>query len=348
MYEELVLVRGIVDLPAHDALEEAQAFLTQQGYTTVGRASDSLTVQRHPADNGGTQYAPNLTVKALPHPEGGVQLKVRGTDREGVQERQAAWVEWSEDLPKRPGAGNDEPEGHQERTMDTPDAALLPPREEPEAEPRTEPRKEPSAELAGSSPPLLSPQRLVPPPPGREPKAWRRVGQAVGGGGTMEREARLALGISLALGILLALSLYALGLLPAVSKLPLLGSGGYALGSSEITSEEVVQAFRDEGLEVGESHPVEEEDPSSPTFSVPKTYKEATRFEIPSLGEDKGGRVFTFETRRDVERVRTYYEGFSGEAYSHVFVKDDVVLVQINGELPVQEAGQYRAVLETM
>jgi len=71
MYEELVLVRGIVDPPAHDALDEVENFLTGQGYTTVWRASDSLTVQRHRTGNA-ERYAPNLTVKALHQPDGGL------------------------------------------------------------------------------------------------------------------------------------------------------------------------------------------------------------------------------------------------------------------------------------
>ena len=98
---------------------------------------------------------------------------------------------------------------------------------------------------------------------------------------------------------------------------------------------------------MGESYVIGEDSPGSATFSVLETYKEATRFEIPSVGEGKGGRVFTFDTRRDLERVKNYYESFSSDSYSYVFVKDNI-LMQLKGELPIQGAGQYRAVLDTM
>ena len=64
------------------------------------RAVTSLTVQRLPPGQATEQNTLNLTVAAVPQP-GGVRLKVRGNDLEGVQERQAAWIEWSETLPKK-------------------------------------------------------------------------------------------------------------------------------------------------------------------------------------------------------------------------------------------------------
>jgi hypothetical protein len=42
----------------------------------------------------------NLTVMAVPQPQGGVLIKVRGNHREGVEERQAQSIAWSESLPK--------------------------------------------------------------------------------------------------------------------------------------------------------------------------------------------------------------------------------------------------------
>ena len=53
-------------------------------------------------------------------------------------------------------------------------------------------------------------------------------------------------------------------------------------------SAEVVQAFRDAGLEVGEPYPVEQE-LGWGARPVPRTYGEGTRFLVPSLGEDAGG-----------------------------------------------------------
>ena len=102
MYEELASVRGIVDLPPEAALDDAQSFVANLGYTIVQRAGNLLTVERRSPHQAAGQAAPVLTVAALPQPGGGVKVAVRGNDREGMQEHQAAWAEWSENLPKKP------------------------------------------------------------------------------------------------------------------------------------------------------------------------------------------------------------------------------------------------------
>ena len=71
------------------------------------------------------------------------------------------------------------------------------------------------------------------------------------------------------------------------------------------SSEEVVEAFREE-LDVGEARQIDFEADRS---LIPKTYEEQTSFSIPSVG-NATGRVFTFESREDLEAVREHYEGF--------------------------------------
>ena len=109
------------------------------------------------------------------------------------------------------------------------------------------------------------------------------------------------------------------------------------------SSADVVQAFREAGLEVGESYPVEQE-PGWEELPVPKTYEEATRFEILSIGEDSGGRVFVFESEEDLIAVRDYYEGLPRSILPYVYAKGKVLL-QINRNLPEAEAERYNAVL---
>ncbi len=135
--------------------------------------------------------------------------------------------------------------------------------------------------------------------------------------------------------------------------------------SSTPTSEEVVQAFKDAGLEVRNAHPLEE-DPDWGTGMVPKTEKEGTRFEIPSgeentpgdegrlerIGdENKVGDVFTYESREDLEVMKDYWETVNetggGMFYTHVYDKG-LVLVRIDGSLPKSEADEYGEVLEDM
>ena len=98
----LASVRGVVDLSPHEALDEAQDFLTRQGYGVTYRTSTTLTVKRQVSDNAtGQESIFKLIVVALPQSGGGVRIKVRGNDREAVRDHQAAWLEWSETLPKR-------------------------------------------------------------------------------------------------------------------------------------------------------------------------------------------------------------------------------------------------------
>src|SRR5215218_7222814 len=98
----LASVTGIVDLSPQEALDEAQDFLTRQGYSVAQRTVTTLTVERQEPDNAPEQEGTlKLVVTAIPQPEGGVRIKVSGNDREGVRDRQAAWLEWSESLPKR-------------------------------------------------------------------------------------------------------------------------------------------------------------------------------------------------------------------------------------------------------
>jgi uncharacterized protein len=109
-------------------------------------------------------------------------------------------------------------------------------------------------------------------------------------------------------------------------------------------SAEVVQAFQDAGLEVGESYPVEQE-PGWEERPVPSTYEEATRFLIPSLGADAGGRVFAFGSEADLRAVRDFYEDLAISERPYVY-DEGLVLVQISNQLPEGEAERYDATLK--
>lgn len=112
------------------------------------------------------------------------------------------------------------------------------------------------------------------------------------------------------------------------------------------SNQDVVTAFQDAGLEV-----------ESPRLMKPDDYKlaplvalEGTRFLIPSLCEDCGGRIFSFDTPEDLEAMHRYYikiaEG-SAIFFSWVFTKDNI-LVQINGDLPEEQAAQYEIALSNL
>jgi hypothetical protein len=116
------------------------------------------------------------------------------------------------------------------------------------------------------------------------------------------------------------------------------------------SSTDVVQAFRDAGLEVGDATPVDQ-DPAQAKFIGPKTYQEGTRFLLPSLGNDSSGQVYTYASRKDLEVMKNYWgtlsENTTGMLFSWVYDKGNV-LVHLNGSLPKGKADQYGQVLEQM
>jgi len=103
MHRELASSRDVVNLSPPRALDEAGHFLAGQGYAVVDRTATTLTAERK-EPNGVTQHegASKLIVIAVPQPDGGVRIKVRGSDHEGALARQAGWTEWMDGLPKRP------------------------------------------------------------------------------------------------------------------------------------------------------------------------------------------------------------------------------------------------------
>jgi hypothetical protein len=70
--------------------------------------------------------------------------------------------------------------------------------------------------------------------------------------------------------------------------------------------------------------------------------KEITRFFIPSLGEEVGGYIFSFEKQDDLEQSRKHYleQNKEGNLYTWSFVKDNILIV-LTGILPESEARLY-------
>lgn len=112
------------------------------------------------------------------------------------------------------------------------------------------------------------------------------------------------------------------------------------------TSADVVAAFRAAGLEVGNTWQMTHEDYGL----APMLAREGTRFLIPSLGKEAGGRVMSFDTVEDRDKVKGYYDDlakYSAAFFSWTFAHD-LLLVQINGDLPEEKAMEYKKVLESL
>jgi hypothetical protein len=116
--------------------------------------------------------------------------------------------------------------------------------------------------------------------------------------------------------------------------------------TTTVTSQDVADAFVSAGLEAEETRPLTKDD----LGMAPMTMTEGTRFLIPSLCEDCGGRIMTFANTTDRDAVKTYYDELGRSSalfFSWVFVKDNI-LVQINGDLPEEQARQYESVLNSL
>ncbi len=102
MHEELTSGKEVVDLSPSQALDRAEYFLVGQGYVVAQRTATTLTVEREGSENAARREGmPKVVVMAVPQPDGGVRIRVRGNDREGLQERQGLWQLWVKNLPKR-------------------------------------------------------------------------------------------------------------------------------------------------------------------------------------------------------------------------------------------------------
>lgn len=112
------------------------------------------------------------------------------------------------------------------------------------------------------------------------------------------------------------------------------------------TTAQVVAAFKAAGLEAENSRPMTPADYGlAPLVAV-----EGTRFFIPSLGAEAGGRAMSFNTLDDMNRVKKYYDDLarsSAALFSWVFLNGNI-LIQINGTLPENKARLYESTLNAL
>jgi hypothetical protein len=112
------------------------------------------------------------------------------------------------------------------------------------------------------------------------------------------------------------------------------------------TSNQVIGVFVDAGLEVGQMRLMTVNDYGM----APMLAMEGTRFYIPSLCADCGGRILSFDNQAELDLTSEYYISLGqGNAlfFSWVFKKNNI-LVQINGDLPEAKARMYEEALSSM
>ncbi len=109
------------------------------------------------------------------------------------------------------------------------------------------------------------------------------------------------------------------------------------------TPDNVVEAFKRAGLEVGVWHYMLPYDYGQ----APRVADAAIRFYIPSLCADCGGRIFVFTSLEDLLSTQQYYDNLgqgNPSLASWLFVKGNI-LVQINRALPGDQARKYEQAL---
>ena len=108
------------------------------------------------------------------------------------------------------------------------------------------------------------------------------------------------------------------------------------------TTDAVVAAFKAAGLEAENSRPMAKDD-----YGMAPTVCQGTRFFIPSLGPDNGGRIFICDNPSFQAAMAGYYQALGSsdaKLFSWVFEKGHI-LVQINGQLPSAAAHKYEAAI---
>ena len=109
-----------------------------------------------------------------------------------------------------------------------------------------------------------------------------------------------------------------------------------------VTSDTVLLAFRDAGLEAENSRSMSKGD-----YGLAPYVCQGTLFYIPGICLDCGGRIFICSNEEDLNSLQSYYQGLghgSPASSSWVFVKGSV-LVQINGGLPEAKAQEYESAI---
>lgn len=113
--------------------------------------------------------------------------------------------------------------------------------------------------------------------------------------------------------------------------------------AKDITVDDIVQAFKDADLEVGEVTEMNKKE-------FGDVRKEGKRILIPSLGDDAGGRLMSFNKGKDLETTKAYYVdlGKSGPMfYSHTH-QSGKFLLQMNGDMEDAEFEKYVKAMDSV
>ncbi|HFJ9448185.1 stress protein [Bacillus cereus group sp. TH243-1LC] len=108
-----------------------------------------------------------------------------------------------------------------------------------------------------------------------------------------------------------------------------------------VTTTLLINEFKKSGIEA--------ENPTDlPQKEFGNMRKDGKRIFTPKLGEDKGGRVFEFSKKEDLEKAKKYYDELGNSApmlFSHTYAKGNFLL-QMNGDMKDDEFNKYKEVMD--
>lgn len=131
----------------------------------------------------------------------------------------------------------------------------------------------------------------------------------------------------------------AIAAIPTATALPPSPS---PIPTSSVKPETVISAFKAAGLEAENARPMTKKD-----YGLAPFVCQGTRFFIPSLGPDNGGRLFICSDHAERDALKDYYVSMgkkSAALFSWALVKGDVI-VQINGNLSEEDSKKYEAAI---
>jgi hypothetical protein len=113
------------------------------------------------------------------------------------------------------------------------------------------------------------------------------------------------------------------------------------------TVDDIIARFKLAGLEAENAYPMQPQDYG---FAPYLCSDAARRFFIPSLGPDKGRRLYKCKNTADASKLKKYYDDLGKQSalfFSWTY-QNRGVLVQLNGELSATKAAAYGSVIAAL